>query len=319
MQLRKHALLLNSGLLLNCAAFVMGFVHVLPVHATGVKADENTVYRPTGKGWGEIDPTPGAAERAQGLRPGGGTGIYYHGGPLLNRSTGANVYTIWYGDWSGNTATSILPNLLSHIGGSPYFNINTTYYDGSALHVTNVVNSLGSTNDAYSQGSVLSDNGVEAVVSQAISSGALPTDSNGVYFVLTSADVVESSGFCTQYCGWHTSAAIAGADIKFAFVGNPDQCPAACEAQSTSPNNNAGADGMASVIAHELEEAVTDPDLNAWYDNQGYENADKCAWTFGSTSTASNGSQYNMTLGANQYLIQQNWVNAGSGGCALSF
>ena len=24
---------------------------------------------------------------------------------------------------------------------------------------------------------------------------------------------------------------------------------------------------MASIIAHELEEAVTDPDLNAWYDN----------------------------------------------------
>ena len=40
---------------------------------------------------------------------------------------------------------------------------------------------------------------------------------------------------------------------------------------------------MASIIAHELEEAVTDPDLNAWYDTRGYENADKCAWTFGTT------------------------------------
>ena len=40
---------------------------------------------------------------------------------------------------------------------------------------------------------------------------------------------------------------------------------------------------MVSVIAHELEEAATDPDLNAWYDNRGYENADKCAWTFGTT------------------------------------
>jgi hypothetical protein len=43
---------------------------------------------------------------------------------------------------------------------------------------------------------------------------------------------------------------------------------------------------MASIIAHELEEAATDPDLNAWYDRRGMENADKCAWTFGSTSTA---------------------------------
>jgi hypothetical protein len=76
---------------------------------------------------------------------------------------------------------------------------------------------------------------------------------------------------------------------------------------------------MASIISHELEEAVTDPDLNAWYDTRGQENADKCAWTFGSTSTAPNGSQYNMTLGGRNFLIQQNWVNANGGFCAKSF
>jgi hypothetical protein len=308
MQRRKQALLLTSGF----------FVFSL-AHAAGVKVDDNTVYKPTGKGWGEVDDSPGAAERALAARSRGGTGIYYHGGPLLNRSTGANVYTIWYGNWSGNSATTILADMLTHIGGSPYFNINTTYYDGASRHVVNVVNSVGTTSDNYSQGTQLSDSGVEAVVSRAISGGALPNDSNGVYFVLTSSDVNETSGFCTQYCGWHTSASIAGNDIKFAFVGNPDRCPSACEAQSTSPNGNSGADGMASVIAHELEEAVTDPDLNAWYDNRGYENADKCAWTFGTTRTASNGSQYNMTLGSRQYLIQRNWVNAGSGGCALAY
>ena len=34
---------------------------------------------------------------------------------------------------------------------------------------------------------------------------------------------------------------IAGADIKYAFVGNPDRCPSACSAQTISPNGNAGA------------------------------------------------------------------------------
>ena len=71
--------------------------------------------------------------------------------------------------------------------------------------------------------------------------------------------------------------------------------------------------------AHELEEAVTDPDLNAWYDNRGAENADKCAWTFGATSTASNGSLYNVTLGSRRYLIQRNWVNASGGYCSMSY
>ena len=36
-------------------------------------------------------------------------------------------------------------------------------------------------------------------------------------------------------------------------------------------------DAMLSVYAHELVEAVSDPLLNAWFDNTGYENADKCA------------------------------------------
>ena len=76
---------------------------------------------------------------------------------------------------------------------------------------------------------------------------------------------------------------------------------------------------MISVIAHELEEATSDPDLNAWYDTRGYENADKCAWTFGTTYGTANGAYANMKLGSRDYLIQRNWVNAGSGGCALSY
>lgn len=142
---------------------------------------------------------------------------------------------------------------------------------------------------------------------------------NAVYFVLTTADVTASSGFCTQYCGWHTHATIAGTDTKYFFIGNPDRCPSSCAAQTTSPNGNAGADGMASIIAHELEEAASDPDLNAWYDRRGYENADKCAWTFGTEYAAGNGSRANMKLGTRDYLIQQNWVNASGGFCAKSY
>ena len=82
---------------------------------------------------------------------------------------------------------------------------------------------------------------------------------------------------------------------------------------------------MASILAHELEEATTDPDLNAWYDRRGAENADKCAWTFGTTYTTSNGALANMQLGgagttvARDYLIQRNWVNASGGFCAKSY
>ena len=268
---------------------------------------------PSGKGYGM---RPDNWQPANKGKP-SGNGIGYHGGPVMLGMT--NVYYIWYGNWSGNTAGTILTDFASNIGGSPYFNINTTYYDGSNNHVSNAVYFVGSTSDAYSQGTALSDSAIKAIVENAITANRLTPDRNAVYFVLTSADVTATSGFCTNYCGWHTHGTISGSDIKYSFVGNPDRCPSSCAAQTTSPNGNAGADGMASIIAHELEEAVTDPDLNAWYDNRGAENADKCAWTFGTTSTAPNGSKYNMTLGSMSYLIQRNWVNATGGFCALSY
>ena len=94
---------------------------------------------------------------------------------------------------------------------------------------------------------------------------------------------------------------------------------ACAEQTASSPNGNPAADAMASVIAHELEEATTDPDLNAWFDTRGYENADKCAWTFGTTYRVANGAAANMNLGGLDFLIQRNWVNSGGGYCSLGF
>jgi len=276
-------------------------------------------FVPTGKGWGERDR---AGTHTNTFSRGTYNGISYHKGPLIINNP-INVYYIWYGNWSGNTATTILPNFVgpypTGIGGSSYFNINTTYYNTSGLHVLNSVTLAGQTSDNYSQGSSLSDSQVQAVVANAINSGALKSDTNGVYFVLTSADVNETSGFCTTYCGWHTHGTVNGADIKYAFIGNPDRCPSACEAQTVSPNTNSGADGMANIIAHELSEAATDPDLNAWYDFFGNENADKCAWKFGTEYSAPNGSKYNVTFGSLKYLLQMNWVNASGGYCSIKY
>jgi len=299
----------------KCCALAVATLFASSAYAASVLAPEdNEELVPTGKGWGERA-APGHANPHP--APSGNNGIFYHGGPVILGTT--NVYFIWYGNWSGNTADSILTNFAGSVGGSPYFNINTTYYNGSSKHVSNSVHYAGSTTDNYSQGTAVSDAGIHAIVSSAISSKRVPNDPSGVYFVLTSADVNETSGFCTQYCGWHTHGTISGSDIKYAFIGNPDRCLNACAIQDTSPNGNAGADGMASIIAHELEESVTDPDLNAWYDRRGEENADKCAWTFGSTHTTPNGSLANMTLGSMNYMIQQNWVNASGGYCAKSY
>jgi hypothetical protein len=276
---------------------------------------------PTGKGWGvDASTVPNGEARHVVVK---GNGINYHGGPVM-KGNPVHAYFIWYGNWSNGphrSDTSLTVSLLDAlfassggIGGSGYEKINTTYGDSSG-NVTGNVALNGSTTDNYSHGTRLSDSGVQAVVSSAISSGRLPKDTNALYFVLTSSDVTETTGFCTQYCGWHTHASISGSDIKFAFIGNPDRCPSACEEETTSPNGDSGADGMASIMAHEMEETLTDPDLNAWYDSSGEENADKCAWKFGPVHGTMGNGAYNETFGTHNWLIQMNWENSRGGGC----
>ena len=248
-----------------------------------------------------------------------GNQINYHNGPVMR--SGVNIYYIWYGNWGlDSLANAILTDYATYVGGSPYFAINTTYGDttGNVPNSPSTIKYLSSASDPGSLGTSLSDASIWTVVSNALSARTLPVDPNGVYFVLTAPHVMETSGFLTQYCGWHTYNYYNNTPIKYAFVGNPADGMSACAAQSTGPNGDAQADAMVSVIAHELEEAASDPQLNAWYDSSGAENADKCAWTFGTTYSV-NGAAANMHLGTRDYLIQRNWVNAGGGYCALSY
>jgi len=265
-----------------------------------------------------------AAQAPRFLRrpPGGGNQIQYHGGPILGEGGTINIYLIFYGNWAGDSGTTILSNLIRGLSGSPYFNINTTYNDSSGARVANSLQLAATTFDNYSLGTAFDDNGVVQVVSNAIGNGSLPFDTQGLYFVLTSPDVQETSGFCTAFCGFHNSATIFGGDIKYSFVGNPSiQCPDGCMAQqNASPNNNPGADAMASIMSHELSEAVTDPDLNAWFQTAtGEENGDLCNFNFGAVFNVGNGSVANQQLGGSDFLIQQMWVNANGGACVQHF
>lgn len=127
-------------------------------------------------------------------------------------------------------------------------------------------------------------------------------DANAIYLVLSSSDIGESSGFLTKYCGWHSYSTVSTSSgskaLKYGFIGNPSRSLGSCTYQTTSsPNGNPGVDAMVSVIAHELDETVTDPQLNAWYNAQGSENGDMCAWTFGSNQTLlPSGAYYNVSL-----------------------
>jgi len=244
-----------------------------------------------------------------------GNGIDYHGGPVIGGTV--NLYYIWYGNWGGNSAPQILGDFASNLSNASIYRVNTSYSDGSGASVTGQTRNAGSVSVGLTHGAHPSDNDIWLIVNDAISAGSLPADGNAVYFVLTSADVDEGTGFCTSYCGWHTAANRSGTDLKFAFIGASGRCNGSCGG-SPSPNGNASADAMASIIYHELSEAVTDPLLNAWFDSGGGENGDKCAWKFGSTYTTGNGGTANVRIGSRDFLLQQNWQNAGGGYCTLN-
>jgi len=240
-----------------------------------------------------------------------------HGGPVMLGTT--NVYYVFYGHWSAEaTQTAVMTTFAQCVGGSPYFNINTTYYDSMGRHVSNSVHYGGGVSDAYSHGTSLTDSAVKAIVSAKITSGALPADAHGVYYVLSTPDVNETSGLCTAYCGWHNHAAISGIDVKYAFVGDPDRCPSACSS-GYFPSGDAGADAMAGTVAELLNETVTDPDLNGWYDSSGLENTDKCAFNYGTLYLTPNGSKANVRLCNADFILPENWVNVSPGYCALHY
>jgi len=255
-------------------------------------------------------------------------GIQFHGGPVMGANPdGSNtptIYYIWYGpSWGGDPGSvGILENYANWVGGSPYFNIQTSYYDGSGNPIINNAYFGGSVYDSGSLGLSISDSQIRTIVNNTLLSGVLPADPNGVYFVLTDPSVNETSGLCTRFCGWHTHyTSFQFGDIKYSFVGSPLHCSSTqCTVQRfNSPNYNPNADGIVNIVAHEFEESVTDPDLNAWYDTRGQENADKCAWTFGQTYDPGNGSLANMNLGGLDYLIQRNWVNDFGGYCDIAY
>jgi len=262
--------------------------------------------------------------------------ILYHDGPVMQGSS--NVYVIWYGNWSGNTATTILTDFVINLGSTSYFNINTLYPDANGDAPNGALYYSASIFDAYSHGASLTVPDIQGIVRDWITAGAFPLDGAGIYLVFGSADITDirpdGSSFCYPQGSppHHGVFTFNGAQVKYGFLGNADRCPSSAPqffapdgTRLQSPNGNFGADAMASNLAHLLNVIVTSPlgtagQYGGWYDRYGFENARKCQGIFGPTYQLPNGAPANIRLGYRDFLIQQNWVNVKPRGyCALSY
>ena len=284
-----------------------------------------------------------AQQNAQnGARPQRGTGISYHGGTVLQNGT--DVIAIYWGSsarpvgyqnlpanhGSGSSDNSLIGKFLQNFSSlvdvaqsKNYFNINHTYYGQTGAYITPTVtyaaywNTNGSAAPAPS--SSPTDGDMVALIQWGLTNGAIPYDANAVYAIFTGSGVNLGGGFGSQYCAYHTNGSTSQGRVFYAAMPYNQQYPSGCTSQFGSPNSDVAANSEVNTLAHEIEETTTDNMGNAWFDNRGYENADKCAWTWGTTAAAPSGGTYNLSGGGNYYLVQRNWVNAGSGGCATGY
>jgi hypothetical protein len=286
--------------------------------------------------------------------------IEYHRGNVINRQKFAAIY---YGSdniysngprpgstGGGEEDRSLVGYFLNNLGGSSYWNINSTYYDlvdGRRNFVRNSMDydSFWAPNfNAPHSGKKVSVLDMVNLIEAGFENGAMKYDPNTLYMIFTGPGVNLGGGFSRRildYCAFHSAywynngthlvqfAAMPydadfNPDHPFRYKGSDGKVHyAICTLLTKGPNGDLGADATVSGMAHEIEETATDPVtlygvhgfFAGWYDINVHENGDKCAYTYGPTLTQNRLDLWNMNIGQKQFLVQQNWSNVAPQRC----
>ena len=239
------------------------------------------------------------ARDAHAAGPAGGGKVFplkWGGGPVMHSTTVVPVY--WGTKWSnssfkGDKVTG-LDTFYNGVGGTAYAHTNSEYTDGSGQHV-NTADVSKSANQIDTTATPAGAPSTTAVLNEvAKMTGGNPIA--GAYYPVYSDQPRGRAG----YCAWHSSGTINGTQVEFGFFFNLDGDSGCDPGSPNGTGHSQGLAALANVSGHELSEMLTDPQLNAWYDQKGAENSDKCAWTFSGL----------VTIGGQTWKIQGNWSNA---------
>jgi hypothetical protein len=233
-----------------------------------------------------------------------------HGGPTL---TAAHVVACFWGPaWATSSNGNIseaglemaqsLQSFIGRFGTSGEYSVITQYSS-----ITNSALATHTWTDTSTPPTNVTDTLVQAEASKCMAATG-GYDSSAIYEVFLANGVYSSNGTSTscdgpnlQYCAYHGYFSQNGENIKYASMPYPS-CGGCQSAGFTHTQD------FEHFISHETREAVTDANLNAWYDRNGNEADDKCAWSPAPFTDCSNGTNFDNSCFAYQY----EWSNASS-------
>jgi hypothetical protein len=244
--------------------------------------------------------------KKQKITPGGAAGgnfpgFNYFGGPVVYTP---QAYTIFLGNWSSvankkraNRLTQFVIDMMH----SDYMHILTQYGCGASGQV---VKELFIANTNHN----LSDANIQTILQNAINSLTIPepTNHSNIYMVFLddNTGVKGSITMCEKASdnafGYHNFFKTAASNFCYYSVvpGLSDACLKNTCSNDASCSLHLGEtqeQRQTQVTSHEFSEMISDPKLNAWFDNNsGNENGDIC-----------NGNAGTITVGPNTWTVQK--------------
>lgn len=287
-----------------------------------------SAYRVTGEtGTVHIMPTPEMSRQIKAQQNNVAPGaLTNHGGPIM---TGDYFYAIFWvpPTLQNGKATSLSAKYEAvakqFLADYPYHGIgnNSTQYNSAKQGYFKAVGGLSGyyidTNpypasgcsDSVTPGNCITDAQLQAEIARVMTLKAWTPALNKMFIVFTSTgegscfDSTSSSCAYTAYCAYH--GYFGNATTPTIYANQPYADPSYCYSGSQhDPNGDIASDANVNVTSHEITEANTDPELNAWWDSaNGEEIGDLCAWNFGSADWDSglanqmwNGHYYDLQL-----------------------
>ncbi|HEX3580434.1 MAG TPA: hypothetical protein VH087_01640 [Thermoanaerobaculia bacterium] len=201
-----------------------------------------------------------------------GSNLSDHGGPVM---TAPKVVCIFWGFGAGNSYTAAMQAFRT----TGMFNYNRMLSQYRSAGLNAATDMGGALNDKFDTSTPPTNVTDATVQSEVKKYFAGAEDTNTIYQVYIPSTSYSSDGTSTScggpslaYCAYHGHFTDGSRDVKYSIEPYPS-C-SGCQTSGFNVNQNAN-----HFAIHESREAISDPDLNAWYDRSGNEADDKCAWS----------------------------------------